>query len=1410
MSTPAVSSQSISKRRLRRVTRVAAKVMAAFVTIVVVPLVFGVGFLRTERGHELLRRIVVAQARKTVPGLALGRIEGGLVRDLSLRDVDLRDDRGQPAIHVDRLSVRYRLLALLHHEVAIDDLQIEGVQVRSRPDARGGVNLAHLTTPGPASTAPRPARGGWTFSVAHASLDDFSAELEARDGSTSKLTSFRAEGGARLAGDDVDAWVKGLEVRAEAQDRFLSASIADARVGLGADAVSAEVTALKVGGVLADGRVVSVSVRAHGPRARVVTHVEADADAAGRLTVDGTFGLAKTSHGRSDGTPDGTSDGTSDGAWTLGAYEGALNVFDLDPAAAHEGAPAGRLGFSLNATGEGVPLAPGSRGSAELTVSPSELLGVRLLGGHAGAQLNDDQWEVTRSALRAAGGSLVLSGRGQGRRVLADATLAIDGALVRGHGGRIVRGHGDLSLHAEGILGQALAVRGRAGAEDLRIQSLRLRSLALELTGRVALPASQPPRLSARVAGRLVGLVAGDARVEHATLALDVDGPPDAPTGSVSVIATQVLAARGAPLIDRANLKLSGERGRLLVQASARGPRLRAAVSARGTATAEAGDVTIEQLALDVTMPAYRQQVTLMAPTRVRYETGREVVLERAVIKGAGARFTGQATIEGEYRPNPPGRAPLARVGLQLVGASAGGLPPVNAQLQASVTRTRGNLHLAADMPGAAAQLRLDADVPLELPRRGTPRLATRGPASLRLTTNKVQLQAIPLVQRALAREGITGGTVSLDLSASGDIAHPVAHAAFDLRNVMYRNLAGLGRDSTLKTVPGLGGSLEVNAKDGAISADARLLIRDAGVLETHAVLPIELGKLLAGAKPEEIPLRATVKIPTLRLSSLADFTDGLEGIDGQLHGNIDITGTLKRPSGQADLAIDGARVDKLQFKQVQLHAVARQGAVHGALSVVETTGGRLDGSLALERGRDDRLEATLTGKDLDVSFARLFLTNVREVAGIAQLSATAKGTLAAPRLWATLSLGKGRLGITGQPTFRDVRADVALQPGRLDLHDLEMSSGDGHLQGSGWAKLGGPKGLTPEAAVFKAHAHRFLVAAAGSGGARLDGDLAFDAALRDDVLAGRVSVPDANVWLPKTPSATGGGAKLQKIGPHADVRFIDATAQAAAARDLQKKRQAASAALRVAFQATASPVYVRGKDLDLEVRSNVQIGTVPSGPHRGAVTLGGAIHIPRGRINIQSQRFDFDHGDITFDGSWDVNPALDIKLTRQFPDALVVIELRGTPRKPLLRLSSDPGVYDQAQIVSLILTGQPGGQPSNGKSFDPTSAVATAVLSRLADQVAPELGLDVMRVEKQDVKNEEGQATGDSDTRVEVGKYITERIYLSYAHIFGAPETANQNEAHVEYRMTRRWMLETIFGDAGQGGLDALWTYKF
>ena len=85
------------------------------------------------------RKLAVAEARKTLPGLQIGAIGGDDVHDLALRDVDVRDDRGQPAVHVDRISARFCLAALLHRTVSVSELRIEGVAITARPDERGGV-----------------------------------------------------------------------------------------------------------------------------------------------------------------------------------------------------------------------------------------------------------------------------------------------------------------------------------------------------------------------------------------------------------------------------------------------------------------------------------------------------------------------------------------------------------------------------------------------------------------------------------------------------------------------------------------------------------------------------------------------------------------------------------------------------------------------------------------------------------------------------------------------------------------------------------------------------------------------------------------------------------------------------------------------------------------------------------------------------------------------------------------------------------------------------------------------------------------------------------------------------------------------------------------------------------------------
>ncbi len=45
---------------------------------------------------------------------------------------------------------------------------------------------------------------------------------------------------------------------------------------------------------------------------------------------------------------------------------------------------------------------------------------------------------------------------------------------------------------------------------------------------------------------------------------------------------------------------------------------------------------------------------------------------------------------------------------------------------------------------------------------------------------------------------------------------------------------------------------------------------------------------------------------------------------------------------------------------------------------------------------------------------------------------------------------------------------------------------------------------------------------------------------------------------------------------------------------------------------------------------------------------------------------------------------------------------------------------------------------------------------------------------------------------------------------VSGAAEMDNVNEARVEYRLARDWILEALYGDRGAGGLDVLWIQRF
>jgi autotransporter translocation and assembly factor TamB len=102
-------------------------------------------WLRSPSGKRVILSHGVKLAEKRIEGnLSVGRLEGGLFRDLVLHDVRIVDREGQPAIEIAELHAEYELRPLLRSELHLRSLELKGARIRARRLANGQINLLAL------------------------------------------------------------------------------------------------------------------------------------------------------------------------------------------------------------------------------------------------------------------------------------------------------------------------------------------------------------------------------------------------------------------------------------------------------------------------------------------------------------------------------------------------------------------------------------------------------------------------------------------------------------------------------------------------------------------------------------------------------------------------------------------------------------------------------------------------------------------------------------------------------------------------------------------------------------------------------------------------------------------------------------------------------------------------------------------------------------------------------------------------------------------------------------------------------------------------------------------------------------------------------------------------------------------
>jgi translocation and assembly module TamB len=209
------------------------------------------------------------------------------------------------------------------------------------------------------------------------------------------------------------------------------------------------------------------------------------------------------------------------------------------------------------------------------------------------------------------------------------------------------------------------------------------------------------------------------------------------------------------------------------------------------------------------------------------------------------------------------------------------------------------------------------------------------------------------------------------------------------------------------------------------------------------------------------------------------------------------------------------------------------------------------------------------------------------------------------------------------------------------------------------------------------------------------------------------------------------------------------------------------------------------GEGLDTRLAGKLQIASRKGEP----ITARGTIRAVRGTYNAFGQRLTIDRGRLIFDGPV-ANPALDIVALRKNQAVEAGVEITGTVRAPLVRLTSNPPVPDNEKL-SWLLTGGPPGAATQREAV--ALAAAQAALAgrggtSMTQRFAQNIGVDDISFLKRGDGNGDDMLAGQV---VSVGKRITDRLYVAYEQ---GLELAN-NALRLEYVLSRYFTVSAYAG---------------
>jgi len=558
----------------------------------------------------------------------------------------------------------------------------------------------------------------------------------------------------------------------------------------------------------------------------------------------------------------------------------------------------------------------------------------------------------------------------------------------------------------------------------------------------------------------------------------------------------------------------------------------------------------------------------------------------------------------------------------------------------------------------------------------------------------------------------------------------------------------------------------------------------------------------LQGTLDPQGVVQGEVQVQQLQLRpTVQAFAPDLAVPDGRLDLALTLAGTWQRPQGHGKLSLTAIQWQKRQLGEIQatvgLSGMTLQTEVHW----------QIQGRPLLEVRSTMRLDAVHTldvqvqAPMVDLDLLGPLSPAVQQSAGLLTLDLHVTGTLQQPQVRGELLLRDGvlQLAATGE-RYKDIQVRLIFAGDRVNIERLQLVSRSGPLQVTGWIEHAN---LALRQVDIAVSARNFTAMRTPAVEAIVSADITARGTLQEMTVAGNVTVPRARLSLEQIP---GSGPKVVQpweltiagvYGPGPKALGTDkGPAAVSTSDDLSLPFMRADIQVDIPRN-----VWLQGPSTAIELSGNMRV----TKDLRAPFILSGSIETVRGYASYYGKRFTVESGHVTFTGTPEVNPMLDVTVVQKVSDYLVSIHVTGRSLQPTIAFSSAPEL-PQADIISLIVLGKTTDRLTKSEHNslgDTAQQLAGGVIAgQLEKTLGKALGIDTIEISP-------GGNLGSGT--IKLGRYVTQDLFLSVGHE-GVQDSSTSGGTSVglEYSLNRRMKVRGSSSDQGETAVDFLWRLDY